>query len=174
MYCISGGVKMSAVSGQVLTWHEDCLQCSVCKAGVTLDNVVFKENLFCKTCYLDTMLNKCDTCKQVTGAIINSFYFIFEYFRTSLGLATPSGGSSGMTPVSPVTSAKMSFRRGNSETWGKRSSVIPALEQLLGIYRGDQDWRWLLPDLFHSKKKGDTNHGKLLQILSNIPIYMRN
>ena len=115
IYCTPDGVKMSGVSGQVLTWHEDCLQCSVCKEGVTLDNVVFKDNLFCKTCYLDTMLNKCDTCKQVTGGIINSLRSIIEYFRTSLGLATPSGGSSGMTPVSPVTSAKVSFRRGNSE-----------------------------------------------------------
>jgi len=62
------GVKMSAVSGQVLTWHEDCLQCSVCKARVALDNVVFRDNLFCKTCYLDTMLNKCDACmKSITG-----------------------------------------------------------------------------------------------------------
>ena len=75
IYGISDGVKMSAVSGQVLTWHEDCLECSVCKEGVTLDNVVFKDNLFCKTCYLETMLNKCDTCKQVSGGIINSFYF---------------------------------------------------------------------------------------------------
>jgi len=62
------GVKMNATSGAVLTWHEDCLQCSECRKGISLDNVVFKDKLFCKSCYLDTMLNKCDKCIQpITG-----------------------------------------------------------------------------------------------------------
>ena len=51
---ILGGVKMNSTNGQVLTWHEDCLQCSVCYAGISLDNVVFRDKLFCKSCYLDT------------------------------------------------------------------------------------------------------------------------
>jgi hypothetical protein len=62
------GVKMNSTNGQVLTWHEDCLQCSVCQAGISLDNVVFRDNLFCKSCYLDTIMDKCDKCaKPITG-----------------------------------------------------------------------------------------------------------
>ena len=41
---IIGVVKMNSSEGQVLTWNEDCLQCSVCQAGISLDNVVFNEN----------------------------------------------------------------------------------------------------------------------------------
>jgi len=66
------GVKMSAVSGQMLTWHQACLHCSVCSEGVTLDNVVFRDNLFCKPCYLDTMLNKCEQCRKVGNNDITS------------------------------------------------------------------------------------------------------
>lgn len=63
-----GGVKMNSESGQVLTWHEDCLQCSVCRLTVSLDNVVFREKLFCKSCYIEHNLNKCDKCsKVITG-----------------------------------------------------------------------------------------------------------
>jgi len=63
-----GGVKMSSESGQVLTWHQACLACSVCQANIKLDNVVFKEKLFCKTCYLDAILNKCEQCcKPIAG-----------------------------------------------------------------------------------------------------------
>eukprot|EP00092_Neocalanus_flemingeri_P020518 GFUD01022231.1.p1 GENE.GFUD01022231.1~~GFUD01022231.1.p1 ORF type:complete len:519 (+),score=136.93 GFUD01022231.1:269-1825(+) len=62
------GVKMQSSTGKVLTWHKDCLQCSVCQSGISLDNVVFKDKLFCKSCYLDTILNKCDKCvKPITG-----------------------------------------------------------------------------------------------------------
>ena len=57
---------MSSESGQVLTWHEDCLQCSVCHLTVSLDNVVFREKLFCKSCYIENNLNKCDKCTKVS------------------------------------------------------------------------------------------------------------
>ena len=68
MLC-SGGVKMHCESGQTLTWHEDCLQCSVCQIGLRVDNVVFKQKLFCKSCYIEASLNKCDKCSEViTGA----------------------------------------------------------------------------------------------------------
>jgi len=64
----SRGVKMNSPSGQVLTWHEDCLQCCKCQAALNTENVVFNEKLFCKSCYVDTMLNKCDACvKPITG-----------------------------------------------------------------------------------------------------------
>jgi len=64
-----GGVKLHTDMGQTLTWHRDCLQCSVCQIRVSLENVVFKEKLFCKSCYIETNLNKCDKCSQViTGA----------------------------------------------------------------------------------------------------------
>lgn len=64
-----GGVKMNSESGQTLTWHEDCLQCSVCEVRLRMDNVVFKEKLFCKSCYIEASLNKCDKCCEViTGA----------------------------------------------------------------------------------------------------------
>ena len=56
---------MNSESGQVLTWHEDCLQCSVCHLRVSLDNVVFREKLFCKSCYIENNLNKCDKCHKV-------------------------------------------------------------------------------------------------------------
>ena len=62
----AGGVKMNSESGQVLTWHEDCLQCSVCHLRVSLDNVVFREKLFCKSCYIEINLNKCDKCTKVS------------------------------------------------------------------------------------------------------------
>merc|ERR1712029_592860 len=63
-----GGVRMNSPSGQVLTWHEDCLQCCKCQAALNTENVVFNEKLFCKSCYVDTMLNKCDACvKPITG-----------------------------------------------------------------------------------------------------------
>jgi len=62
------GVKMHSSTGQVLTWHQDCLHCSKCSNEVDLDTVVFKEKLFCKSCYLDTVLDKCDKCRQpITG-----------------------------------------------------------------------------------------------------------
>ena len=63
----AGGVKMNSESGQVLTWHEDCLQCSVCHLRVSLDNVVFREKLFCKSCYIENNLHRCDKCDKVTG-----------------------------------------------------------------------------------------------------------
>jgi len=64
-----GGVKMHSDSGQTLTWHEDCLQCSVCQVKVQLDNVVFSDKLFCRSCYIETNLNKCDKCsKVITGS----------------------------------------------------------------------------------------------------------
>ena len=67
--CFPGGVKMHSESGQTLTWHEDCLQCSVCEVRLRMDNVVFKEKLFCKSCYIEASLNKCDKCGEViTGA----------------------------------------------------------------------------------------------------------
>ena len=62
---VEGGVKMHSDSGQTLTWHQDCLQCSVCAVKVQLGNVVFNEKLFCKSCYIETKLNKCDKCLQV-------------------------------------------------------------------------------------------------------------
>jgi len=63
-----GGVKMHSDSGQTLTWHQDCLQCSVCQVTLSLQNVVFKEKLFCKSCYIEANLNKCGKCsKVITG-----------------------------------------------------------------------------------------------------------
>ena len=56
---------MHSDSGQTLTWHEDCLQCSVCQVRVQMDNVVFSDKLFCKSCYIETNLNKCDKCTKV-------------------------------------------------------------------------------------------------------------
>ena len=56
---------MHSDSGQTLTWHEDCLQCSVCQVKVQLDNVVFSDKLFCRSCYIETNLNKCDKCSKV-------------------------------------------------------------------------------------------------------------
>eukprot|EP00092_Neocalanus_flemingeri_P072415 GFUD01089154.1.p1 GENE.GFUD01089154.1~~GFUD01089154.1.p1 ORF type:complete len:114 (-),score=22.75 GFUD01089154.1:6-347(-) len=64
------GVKMQSSTGKVLTWHKDCLQCSVCQSGISLDNVVFKDKLFCKSCYLDTILNKCDKCVKVSMPLV--------------------------------------------------------------------------------------------------------
>ena len=63
---------MSAKSGQVLTWHEECLKCSVCLLSVSLDNVVFKEKLFCKSCYIENNLNKCDKCTKVGSVRLQS------------------------------------------------------------------------------------------------------
>jgi len=64
----SSGVKMASSSGQVLTWHEHCLECSQCNSKLDMSNVVFNEMLFCKSCYLDKMLEKCDKCKKsITG-----------------------------------------------------------------------------------------------------------
>jgi len=64
-----GGIKMNSSSGQVLTWHESCLQCSDCKDDLNMDNVVFNEKLFCKPCYMNAKLNKCDTCSKPISAI---------------------------------------------------------------------------------------------------------
>ena len=60
-----GGVKMHSDSGQTLTWHQACLQCSVCQVTLSLQNVVFKEKLFCKSCYIESALNKCGKCVKV-------------------------------------------------------------------------------------------------------------
>jgi len=65
------GVKMTAKTGMVLTWHQSCLQCCTCSIQpIQLDNVVFKEDkLFCKKCYLDKVMEKCNRCMQpITGA----------------------------------------------------------------------------------------------------------
>jgi len=62
------GVKMESDGGQLLTWHQSCLTCSVCCQAVGLDNVVFKNSLFCKSCYITSTLDKCDACKKlITG-----------------------------------------------------------------------------------------------------------
>lgn len=62
------GVKMESGGGQVLTWHQQCLTCSVCCQTVGLDNVVFKQSLFCKKCYIQSTLDKCYSCtKAITG-----------------------------------------------------------------------------------------------------------
>jgi LIM domain-containing protein 2 len=64
----SGGVKMEAGGGEVLTWHQACLTCSVCCQAVGLDNVVFKASLFCKMCYIQSTLDRCEECsKPITG-----------------------------------------------------------------------------------------------------------
>ena len=57
---------MNSESGQVLTWHDSCLNCSVCKITVGLDNVVFREKLFCRSCYRENNLNRCDKCSKVS------------------------------------------------------------------------------------------------------------
>ena len=57
---------MNSESGEVLTWHEDCLQCTVCHLRVSLDNVVFREKLFCKSCYIEHNLDRCDKCAKVS------------------------------------------------------------------------------------------------------------
>jgi len=64
----SDGVKMESGGGQLLTWHSGCLTCSVCCQQVGLDNVVFKNSLFCKKCYIQSTLDSCDACtKLITG-----------------------------------------------------------------------------------------------------------
>ena len=50
---------MHSEGGQTLTWHEECLQCSVCSVQLQMDNVVFRDKLFCKSCYIQTSLNRC-------------------------------------------------------------------------------------------------------------------
>ena len=115
---ILGGVKMNSTNGQVLTWHEDCLQCSVCYAGISLDNVVFRDKLFCKSCYLDTILNKCDKCEKVGSARVSSTALGSCYlcFSQSLELASPSEESSGTIHVLHVISVRIYFKRGSLET----------------------------------------------------------
>ena len=58
---------MTATNGKVLTWHASCLQCNICRVKpIQLDNVVFNaDKLFCKPCYLNEMLDKCNKCKKV-------------------------------------------------------------------------------------------------------------
>ena len=115
---IIGGVKMNSTSGQVLTWHEDCLQCSVCQKEISMDNVVFRNKLFCKPCYLDTILNQCDKCEKVNISGISSSAISRSIicFSQSLVLASLSEESSGTTPVLHVISVKMYFKRENLET----------------------------------------------------------
>ena len=106
-----------------------------------MENVVFRNKLFCKPCYLDTILNKCDKCVQVhiSGISSSAISRSIICFSQSLVLASPSEESSGMTPVLHVISVTMYFKRENLETWEIRSFVTPALklphmEYELGIY----------------------------------------
>jgi len=64
----SEGVKMESEGGQLLTWHQTCLTCSMCLQAMDLDNVVFKDSLYCKNCYVQKNLDRCDACKKlITG-----------------------------------------------------------------------------------------------------------
>ena len=120
---------MNSESGQVLTWHEDCLQCSVCQLRVSLDNVVFREKLFCKSCYIETNLNRCDNCHkvrrnyQVQSHIIGNSHVS----RSSLVKATASEESSGTKSASGVTGVITSSRMESSGSSGRKNSVIFAL-----------------------------------------------
>ena len=131
-----GGVKMSAKSGQVLTWHEECLKCSVCLLSVSLDNVVFKEKLFCKSCYIENNLNKCDKCTKVGSVRMQSgnTLYICVVFRSSLARVSPSEENSGTTPASAVTAAPSSSTTANSESSERKNSVIIVLKRLQTLY----------------------------------------
>jgi len=69
----SDGVKMESDGGQLLTWHSTCLTCSVCCQHVGLDNVVFKNSLFCKKCFIQSTLDKCDACQKLITGVGFSF-----------------------------------------------------------------------------------------------------
>ena len=127
---------MSAKSGQVLTWHEECLKCSVCLLSVSLDNVVFKEKLFCKSCYIENNLNKCDKCTKVGSVRMQSgnTLYICVVFRSSLARVSPSEQNSGTTPASAVTAAPSSSTTANSESSERKNSVIIVLKRLQTFY----------------------------------------
>ena len=82
---------MSSESGQVLTWHQACLACSVCQANINLDNVVFKEKLFCKTCYLDAILNKCEQCCKVRRCLTQLGLVFHTHFQSKKLLQNSRG-----------------------------------------------------------------------------------
>ena len=112
---------MHSDSGQTLTWHEDCLQCSVCQVKVQLDNVVFSDKLFCRSCYIETNLNKCDKCSKVGVyyciVIQCHLYFFYRiyFLRLLLGLVILSVASFGTTRVLDVIDAKISSKMASSE-----------------------------------------------------------
>ena len=84
---------MHSEGGQTLTWHEECLQCSVCSIQLQMDNVVFRDKLFCKSCYIQTSLNRC----RVGG---ENIFLLQKYLR--FARCEACGGS--------ITGAGYSFR----------------------------------------------------------------
>ena len=98
---------MNSPSGQVLTWHESCLQCSDCRDDLNMDNVVFNEKLFCKPCYMNAKLNKCDTCSKVGCSIWKVNYQ--DLFSRYLQLDLLSGANSGTIPALHVMSVERFF-----------------------------------------------------------------
>ena len=106
---------MNSPSGQVLTWHEDCLQCCKCQAALNTENVVFNEKLFCKSCYVDTMLNKCDACVKVmiNLKVKNFLYKFFLCFSQLQALASHSEEGFGTILALPVIFAKLFLMKEN-------------------------------------------------------------
>ena len=129
IFSSEGGVKMHSEGGQTLTWHEECLQCSVCSVRLQMDNVVFRDKLFCKSCYIQTSLNRCrPVCENISSS--TKIFFLWAGARRaaapSRARATASAGCSGTTAASAATGAARCSPRASSACSGRRSSVIPA------------------------------------------------